>query len=108
MASLSEVYIKKETLETIIKVLNKKTGDDAKGIKVTINLSDEPNQWGQNVSLLVSQTKEQRDAKVKAFYIGNGKTFWTKGETSVPLKDKLKSMNDIPANTSFDEEELPF
>lgn len=93
MASLSEIFVKKETLETLLSVLSKKTGKDAKGIKLTISLSDEAKNYGQNVSAYVSQTKEQRDAKNPVFYVGNGKTFWTKGETPIPKKENNEQNN---------------
>ena len=88
MASLSEIYLKKSTLETIIKALNAKQGKDAEGVKLTISLSDQTNNYGQNVSAYVSQTKEQRDADTPKFYVGNGKTFWSKGETPVPQHEQ--------------------
>ena len=88
MASLSEIYVKKSTLETIIKALNAKQGKDAEGVKLTISLSDQTNNYGQNVSAYVAQTKEQRDAKTPLFYVGNGKTFWSKGETPVPQREQ--------------------
>ena len=88
MASLSEIYLKKSTLETILRALNAKQGKDAEGVKLTISLSDQPNNYGQNVSVYVAQTKEQRDAKTPLFYVGNGKTFWSKGETPVPQREQ--------------------
>ena len=88
MASLSEIYLKKSTLETIIKALNAKQGKDAEGVKLTISLSDQTNNFGQNVSAYVAQTKEQRDAKTPLFYVDNGKTFWSKGETPVPQREQ--------------------
>ena len=88
MASLSEIYVKKSTLETIIKTLNAKQGKEAEGVKLTISLSDQTNNYGQNVSVYVAQTKEQRDAKKPLFYVGNGKTFWSKGETPVPQREQ--------------------
>lgn len=97
MASLNELFIKRETLETLLSVLSKKTGDDAKGIKITISLSDEAKSYGQNVSAYVSQTKEQRDAKKPIFYVGNGKTFWTKGETPIPAKVEKQQTTNAPA-----------
>ena len=90
MASLSEIYVKKSTLETILRALNAKQGKDAEGVKLTISLSDQPNNFGQNVSVYVAQTKEQRDAKTPLFYVGNGKTFWSKGETPVPQREEQK------------------
>ena len=88
MASLSEIYVKKSTLETILKALNAKQGKDAEGVKLTISLSDQTNNYGQNVSVYVAQTKEQRDAKTPFFYVGNGKTFWSKGETPCPQREQ--------------------
>ena len=88
MASLSEIYVKKSTLEMILKTLNAKQGKEAEGVKLTISLSDQPNNFGQNVSAYVAQTKEQRDAKTPLFYVGNGKTFWSKGETPCPQREQ--------------------
>ena len=88
MASLSEIYVKKSTLETILRALNAKQGKDAEGVKLIISLSDQTNNYGQNVSAYVSQTKEQRDADTPKFYVGNGKTFWSKGETPVPQREQ--------------------
>lgn len=105
MASLSEIYVKKETLETLLSVLSKKKGDESKGIKITISLSDEAKSYGQNVSAYVSQTKEQREAKKPVFYIGNGKTFWTKGETPVPEKEKKE---DKKVDNVESDDTLPF
>lgn len=105
MASLSEIYVKKSTLETILKALNAKLGKEGEGVKLTISLSDQPNNYGQNVSIYVAQTKEQRDAKKPLFYVGNGKTFWSKGETPVPQREqptpepqnvKAANDNDLP------------
>ena len=104
MAALSEIYVKKEVLEKIVQVLNAKTGEDSKGIKLTVSLSDETNDYGQNVTAYVSQTKEQREAKKEKFYLGNGKVFWTKGETPIAAK-KEKAQSDIstpePTDTPF-------
>ena len=88
MASLSEIYVKKSTLETIIKALNAKQGKEGEGVKLTISLSDQTNNYGQNVSAYVAQTKDQKDAKAPLFYVGNGKTFWSKGETPVPQREQ--------------------
>ena len=107
MASLSEIYLKKSTIETIIKALNAKQGKDAEGVKLTISLSDQPNNYGQNVSAYVAQTKEQRDADTPKFYVGNGKTFWSKGETPVPKSEEPKQ-EPIPVTAGYDETDLPF
>ena len=77
MSALLDVYIKKETLKTLLDVVEKK---GEKGVSITISVNDETNEYGQNVSSYVSQSKEDREAKKPRFYAGNGKVFWTNGE----------------------------
>ena len=106
MASLSEIYVKKSTLETIIKALNAKQGKEGEGVKLTISLSDQTNNYGQNVSAYVAQTKDQKDAKAPLFYVGNGKTFWSKGETPVPQREQPKQAPQTV--TAANDNEPPF
>lgn len=54
-------------------------GKDGKYKNYTIAVNDEVNEYGQNVSMYVEQTKEERDAKKKRQYVGNGKVVWTDG-----------------------------
>ena len=100
MSSLSEIYIKKETIDIIAATLAKKTGEDAKGVKITISLNDESNDYGQNVSAFIAQTKEQREAKEKPYYIGNGKVFWTKGETPIGKKKEATTETNTTTGSS--------
>lgn len=83
MAHLSEIYITKEKLQTLLNVLEKK-GEN--GIGITLSVNDESNEYGQNIGAYVTQTKEQREAKKDRFYVGNGKVFWTDGK--ITLADK--------------------
>lgn len=83
MASLSDIYIKLDTLETLVKGLKKK-GEN--GISITLSTNDESNQWGQNVSAYVSQSKEDREAGKSKFYIGNGRVFWENGTIKKAVK----------------------
>ena len=107
MASLSEIYVKKSTLETMLKALNAKQGKESEGVKITISLSDQASKFGQNVSAYVAQTKEQRDAKTPLFYVGNGKTFWSKGETPVPQREEQQQAPQ-PVTSANDDDTLPF
>jgi hypothetical protein len=103
MGSLSNVYIKKETLEVLLKTLNAK---DEKGISIDISINETSNDYGQNLSAYVSQTKEQREAKTPRYYVGNGKCFWTDGIIKVAEKktevhtaeviDNKAETNDLP------------
>src|SRR5690606_18914402 len=68
MAALGDIYFKKETLQTIVDVLSKK-GEN--GVSITVSINDESNEYGQNISSFVKQSKEDREAKKKRFYTGN-------------------------------------
>lgn len=107
MASLSNIYIKVETLETLLNVVKKK---GEKGISIDISISDETNQWGQNVSSWVSQTKEQREAKKDRFYVGNGKCFWNDSKISIAKKkEEAPTQQDVHTSEVIEEiDELPF
>jgi hypothetical protein len=48
-------------------------------INLSLSVNDETNDFGQNASLSIAQTKEERDAKQKKLYVGNGKVIWTDG-----------------------------
>jgi hypothetical protein len=113
MGVLADIYIKAETLQTLANVVAKK-GD--KGISITISIDDKNNQYEQNVSAYVSQTKEQREAKKDRFYAGNGKVFWSDGKpvkTSKELEEAKapapQAATPHPANGFIDlGEDLPF
>lgn len=107
MASLNSLYIKKETLETILKTLDKK---GEKGIEITISINDETNQYGQNTSAWVSQTKEQIEQKSNKFYVGNGRCFWTDGKISKAKKINIEEAEVVQttAEEQDEDEDLPF
>ena len=78
-----------------------------KGISIDISISETSNDYGQNLSAYVSQTKEQRDEKKARFYVGNGKCFWTDGK--IEIAKKKESPEAKMSTTSEDEtEDLPF
>ena len=49
---------------------------------VTISINDETDQYGKNIAVWKSQTKEQREAGDKREYCGNGEVFWNNGTIS--------------------------
>lgn len=102
MSSLSTFYLKKETLKTLLEVVEKK---GEKGVELTISINDQSNQYGQNISSYVSQSKEQREAKKERFYIGNGKVFWTDGKIVVGKKEEVHEDKPIEQQES---EDFPF
>jgi len=107
MGSLSSIYIKKEVLEMLLKGV---TAKNEKGIELTISISDEVNNYGQNLSAYVSQSKEQREAKKEKYYAGNGKVFWTDGKITVAEKKDVNNTTVHNAEVVNPEEEndLPF
>ena len=43
-------------------------------INITMFINDENDQYGNNASVIISQTKEEREAKTPRVYLGNGRT----------------------------------
>ena len=54
----------------------------------TASINDELDKYGNNVAITQQQTKEQREAKEKKVYVGNGKVAWTNGKIEVAKKDE--------------------
>ena len=63
--------------------------DGAVYYNFTIGINNEANQFGQNVSLTDSQTKEEREAKKAKNYIGNGNVVWTDGNIVAVKKENV-------------------
>ena len=61
--------------------------DGAVYYNCTLSVNDEANQWGQNVALTDSQTKEEREAKKAKNYLGNGNVVWTDGNIVAVKKE---------------------
>ena len=77
------------------KIITKdKNGKDfdngAKYLNVVVWINDEADQYGNNVSIQVSQSKEEREQGVKATYIGNAKEY--KKESTPSSEQVEKSM----------------
>ncbi len=105
MSSLNSFYIKTEVLKTLFETLEKK---GEKGINLTISINDESNQYDQNISGFVSQSKEEREEKKQRFYVGNGKTFWTDGKISVVKKEEAKPVDAVPIKEGEPTDADPF
>ena len=69
----------------------------------TISISDETNQYGQNVVMYEQQSKEERENKVPKKYIGNGSVIWNDGKITNAEK---KEVNNTPKVEEKDD--LPF
>jgi hypothetical protein len=104
MGALGNIYIKEEILETLLKTIRAKK---EKGLSITFSIDDKTNQFGQNVSAFATQTKEQREAKAKKYYVGNGSIVWTDGTIKVAEKVDKNQESSAPAVIG-EENELPF
>jgi hypothetical protein len=98
MAALLDLYIKADVLDTLHKTAQLK---EAKGVAITISVDDEVNQYNQNVSAYISQSKEEREAKKKRYYVGNGKALWASDSGVVvapktPAQQSQKETDDLP------------
>lgn len=54
--------------------------DLAKGkyLNLTVNVNDEKDKYDNDCSVIISQTKEQREAKTPKRYVGNGRVVFNK------------------------------
>ena len=78
--------------------------DGAVYYNLTISLGDET-RFGNNVALMDSQTKDERDAKKPKNYLGNGKVVWTDGKVTLAEKEEEKISGFRPEAAT---EDLPF
>ena len=84
-------------------------GKDGTYKNYTISVSDETNEYGQNVAMWIEQSKEERDAKKPRTYIGNGRVVWTDGNISVAEKKTPAEPAQTPAPAQEDDDDdLPF
>lgn len=83
-------------------------GKDGVYKNYTISISDDTNQYGQNVVMFEAQTKEERENKTPRKYIGNGSVVWTDG--TIKLAEKQEKQQTEPQIQQKEEEDddLPF
>lgn len=79
---------------------------DGKYKNYTISISDDTNQYGQNVVMFEAQTKEERENKTPRKYIGNGSVVWTDG--TIKLAEKQEKQQTSPPTEQEEENDLPF
>jgi len=72
-------------------------------LNLTVSVNNELDNYGNNASCYISQSKEEREAKTNRQYLGNGVVAWTDGTISKAEKDPLPQSQ--PQN---DSDSLPF
>jgi hypothetical protein len=59
-------------------------GKKGQYLPITITINDEVDNYGQHGPVVVSQSKEEREAKEAKTYLGNVQVVWTNGEFPQP------------------------
>jgi PBP1b-binding outer membrane lipoprotein LpoB len=78
--------------------------DGAVYVNLTMSVNDET-RYGNNTSIYVSQTQEEREAKKQKTYIGNGKVVWNNG--SIVNAERENQEQVVESNTT-ETADLPF
>lgn len=76
---------------------------------VTLFVDNETNEYGQNVSAVMEQSKEQREAKEARTYIGNGRVVFTNDGSLIAAERKDEGVTAAEQSQSGRETpDLPF
>lgn len=86
------------------KIVDGKNG--AKYYNMNIIVNDDFDQYNNNVQVTDSQTKEQRSAKEKRNFIGNGRVIWS--NLAEVKKDAPQQDNGNGYSSSPSDSDLPF
>ena len=74
----------------------------------SIILQDET-RYGNNVAIVDSQSKEQREAKMQKTYLGNGKVVWVSdGTIQVAEREEPQSFESAIPTKKVEDDGLPF
>ena len=68
-------------------------GKKGRYVSITVSVNDELDSYGNQVAASISQSKEQREAKDKKTYVGNGNVVWV-GDTGVTAIPRPKEGGD--------------
>lgn len=86
MASVINGFIKADELK---RINQNKLIHGQKGVRIPITiLVNDESRYGNNVTFIVSQSSEERDAKAEKHYLGNGSVVWTDGNIKKGEKDQ--------------------
>jgi len=79
-------------------------GKKGQYLPITISLNDDLDQFGNQGNMTISQSKEEREAKVDKSYLGNVKVVWTNGDNvaAAPREEQQAQSN------STVKDDLPF
>ena len=62
----------------------------------TINVNDEKDQYGNDASVIISQTAEERQAKAQRTFVGNGRVVWSNNSSQQSNAQPKEEIDDFP------------
>ena len=83
-------------------------GKKGKYLPITVTINDEVDQFGNHGPVVVSQTKEEREAKEAKTYLGNVQIVWTNGQIAQPAPRDQKAQPVKTESLQEQEDDLPF
>ena len=86
MALIGNAYVKLDKLRQIVEACEENGLD---GFKFDVMIGEV--KYNENISFAASQSKEQREAKEKKWYFGNGKVVWNDGKPIEVVKFENRS-----------------
>lgn len=95
----ASIRVDKLPKEKFIKGKKDQDGNIPIYYNLTISVNDET-RYGNNVAVMDSQTKEEREAKAQRNYLGNGKVVWTNDIIKLAEREEANTTapvsNDLP------------
>jgi len=77
--------------------------------KYTMIVNDKQDDYGNNASIIVAQSKEDRESKMPKKYVGNGKVGWTDGKiVKAEYVEKTEAKPTGMSMQSSNSTDLPF
>lgn len=76
-------------------------------MNLTIGMRKEPDQWGRDLKVYVTPTKEDREKKANKVYVGGGKTFIFAQSAGIQPTDE-EINNIIPQMPTDEKDDVPF
>jgi hypothetical protein len=83
-------------------------GKKGQYINVVVNVNNDTDKFGNQASVVVDQTKEERDAKAPKVYLGNGKIVWSDGQFADPAPREDNRGGNAPVPQATVTDDLPF
>lgn len=82
-------------------------GKNGRYLSIDIIVNEELDEYGNDTTITVQQSKSEREAKEKKVYLGNGKTVWT-GDSKKKAEPKAETPAQKQSSSGNEMDDLPF